>query len=208
HDPAELVGEVMGLRSQTENTDAAANMAGTALRLNKAYDVADWPTPDEQSTAINEGITPIASTDAGAYLVMSVNTQSKNPSGTVNDFRATETHRVSVADSFMDTALQTWTLNFQGKKFADDKRDAKGLVDPNQKPSATMVRPSGVRAMLVQLLRQFEEQEQLQNVDASVAALVVQKSSVNAGRCESQVNLHAVDHHHQLVVLGKEVSAG
>ncbi len=208
NDPAELVGELMGLRAQTENTDAAANMAGTALHLNKQYDVADWPTPDEQSTAINEGIAPIASTDSGAYLVMSVNTQSKNAAGTVNDFRATETHRVSVPDYYMDLALQTWALNFQGKKFAEDKRTADGLVDPNQKPSAGLTRPSNVATMLKQLLRQLEDEEMLQNVDASVAALRCQKSTVNAGRCEAQVNLHTIDHHHQLVVLGKEVSSG
>lgn len=208
HDPAELVGEVMGLRSQVENTDSAANMAGTALNLNKQYDVPDWPTPSEQSTAINEGIAPIASTDSGTYLVMSVDTQSKNAAGTVNDFRATETHRVSVADDFMDTALTTWSLNFQGKKFSDDKRDAKGNIDPNQKPSATMVRPSGVATMLKVLLRQFEADEKLQEVDASVAGLRCQKSTVNAGRCEAAVDLHAVDHHHQLVCLAKEVSSG
>lgn len=208
HDPAELVGEVMGLRATVENTDSAANMAGTGLNLNKQYDTADWPTADEQSTAINEGITPIASTDSGAYLVMSVDTRSKNPAGTVNDFRATETHRVSVADDFMDQALATWALNFQGKKFEDDKRDAKGLVDPNQKYRSGVVKPSQVRKMLAQILRQFEDDAKLQNVDDSVSALVSQKSSVNAGRCEAQVNLHAIDHHHQLVVLGKEVSSG
>jgi len=208
HDPAELVGEVMGLRAQTENTDPAANMAGTSLRLNKQHDTADWPTPDEQSTAINEGIAPVASTDSGAYLVMSVDTQSKNAAGTVNDFRATETHRVSVPDHAMDTILQTWALNFQGKKFADDKRDARGAIDPNQTHTSTTVKPSHVRKMMTIILRQLEEEEMLQNVDASVAALVVQKSTVNAGRCEAQINFHTIDHHHQLVVLGKEVSSG
>ena len=208
HDPAELAGEVMGLRSQVENTDSAANMAGTALRLNKQYDTADWPTPEEQSTAINEGIAPIASTDSGSYLVMSVDTRSKNPAGTVNDFRATETHRVSVADDYFDTILQTWALNYQGKKFADDKRDAKGLVDPNQKHTSTTVKPSHLKKMMGIVLRQFEKDEKLQEVDSSIAALVCQKSSANSGRAEAQVNLHAIDHHHQFVVLGKEVSTG
>lgn len=208
NDPAELVGEVMGLRAQVENTDTAANMAGSPLRLNKQYDTADWPTPEEQSTAINEGITPVVSTDAGAYLAMSVDTGSKNPAGTVNDFRRTETHRVSVADDYFDTALTTWSLNFQGKKFKDDERDAKGNVNPNQVPSATVVKPSQIGVMLKKLLRQFEDEEKLQNVDASIAALRVQKSTVNAGRAEAAVNLHAIDHMHQLTLLGKEVSSG
>lgn len=207
NDPAELVGEVLGLRSQVENTDTAANMAGTPLRLNKQYDTADWPSPEEQSTAINEGIAPVASTDSGAYLVMSVDTRSKNPAGTVNDFRATETHRVSVADDYFDTVLLTWALNFQGKKFTDDKKNAKGEVDPNQIPSATVVKPSQLKIMLRTILRQFEADEKLQNVDASVQSLRVQKSIVNAGRAEAAVNLHAIDHHHQFVILGKEVSS-
>jgi phage tail sheath gpL-like len=206
NDIPELVGELAGLRSLRENTDSAAPMAGTALRLNKAYDEADWPTPDEQSTAINEGIAPIASNDSGAYLVMSVDTRSKNPVGTVNDFRATETHRVSVADDYMDTVLTTWNLNFAGKKFKDDKKLADGSVDPNQILNPDTVQPSMIRKMMAQVLRQFEADQKLQNVDASVEGLLVQKSTVNAGRAESQVQLHTIDHHHQLVVLGKEVS--
>jgi phage tail sheath gpL-like len=108
----------------------------------------------------------------------------------------------------MDLILQTWLANYAQKKFEDDKRDAKGLVDPNQKPRPGVVRPSNIRAMVVQILRQQERDAVLQEVDASVAGLLTQKSSVNAGRCEVAVDLHAVDHLHQLTVLGKEVSAG
>jgi phage tail sheath gpL-like len=208
HDPAELVGEIMGIRSEVENTDSSANMAGRGVNLHAAYDIADRPTSDEINTAINEGITEIASTESGAYIAMSVNTCSKNAAGTVNDFRATETHRVSVPDDAIDTILQTWALNFQGKKFADDKRDAKGLVDPNQVYKSTVAKPSMVRKMVAQVLRQFEDDDKLQNVDASIAALVAQKSAVNSGRTEVGVNFHTIDHAHQLVVLGKETSTG
>jgi phage tail sheath gpL-like len=208
HDPAELVGEIMGLRSTQENRDSSANMAGTALNLNKQYDVTDWPTPDEQSTAINEGISAIASNDSGAYLVMSCTTRSKNNTGTVNDFRATETHRVSVPDEYMDRALITWALNYQGKKYKDDERTADGLINPNQVYTSGTVRPSQIATMLVVLLRQFDDEEKIQNVESSIETLRSQKSTVNAGRNEAQVNIHTIDHHHQGLFLGKEVSSG
>lgn len=206
HDPATLVGEVMGLRAQEENADSAVNLAGRSLNLNKQYDVADWATPDERSTALNEGIAIVGSNDSGAFLTMNVDTRSKNAAGTVNDFRVTEAHRVSVADEFMDRVLTTWSLNYQGKKFKDDSYLADGTVNPNQVYRRTSVKPSQLRKMVAIILRQFEDEEKLQNVDSSIESIVAQKSTLNASRGEVSVNLHAIDHHHQMFILGNEVS--
>lgn len=207
-DPAQLVGEMAGIRAAAENTDTAANLAGTALNVPKAKDEADWPTPSEQSTAINEGITPIASNDAGARVVMSVNTRSKNSTGTVDDFRATETHRVSVADDYADQALQLWATNLQGQKLKDDERDADGNVDPNQKQQRGVVKPSTLRRMLITLLDQFDGDAKIQNKQASIDTMIVQKSSATSGRVEAQIDVNAIDHAHQGVFRINEVSAG
>lgn len=206
HDPAQLVGELMGLRAQEENTDSAVNLAGRALNLNKQYDEADWPTPDEQSTCINEGIAVIGSNDSTAYLVMNVDTRSKNSTGTVNDFRVTEAHRVSVADEFVDRVLVTWSLNYAYKKFKDDDRLADGTVNPNQTYKRSTVKPSMLRKMVATILRQFDDEEKLQNVDASIASISSKKSTLNASRGEVQVNLHAIDHHNQMFLKVLEVS--
>lgn len=206
HDPATLVGEIMGLRAQEENADSSVNLAGTKLNLNRQYDEADWPTADERSTALNEGIAAISSNEAGANLVMNVDTRSKNPAGTVNDFRVTEAHRVSVADEFVDRVLTTWYLNYQGKKFKNDDRLADGTVNPNQKYTRTVVKPSMLRKMVSIILRQFEDEEKLQNVDASIASIVAQKSTLNSSRGEVSLNLHAIDHHHQMFMKVNEVS--
>lgn len=206
HDPATLVGEVMGLRAQEENADSAVNLAGRALNLNKQYDVPDWATPDERSTALNEGIAIIGSNDSGAFLTMNVDTRSKNAAGTVNDFRVTEAHRVSVADEFVDRCLLTWQLNYSGKKFKADERLADGTVNPNQTYKRTIVKPSQLRKMVAVLLKQFEDEDKLQNVDSSIAAIVAQKSTLNSSRGEVQVNLHAIDHHHQMFLKALEVS--
>jgi phage tail sheath gpL-like len=206
HDPAELAGEVMGLRATVENRDSSANMAGTRLNLNKQYDQADWATPDERSTALNEGIAIIGSNDSGAFLTMSVDTRSKNPAGTVNDFRVTETHRVSVADEFMDRVLTTWATNYSGKKFKDDERLPNGKVNPNQIYTRTVVKPSMLRKMVAVILKQFEDEEKIQDAAVSIESIVSQKSTLNSGRGEVSVNLRAIDHHHQMFILGNEVS--
>jgi phage tail sheath gpL-like len=206
HDPAQLVGEIMGLRAQEENTDTAVNLTGRALNLNKQHDEDDWATPDERSTAINEGIAMIGSNDSTAYLVMNVDTRSKNSSGTVNDFRVTEAHRVSVADEFVDRCLLTWNQNFAGKKFKDDDRLADGTVNPNQIYTRNTVKPSQLRKMVAVILQQFEDEEKMQNTAASIASLRSQKSTLNASRGEAAVNIHAIDHHNQLFLQANEVS--
>jgi phage tail sheath gpL-like len=208
HVPAELVGEVIAIRSVVENTDSSENVGGRATQLTAQYDQADWPTADEQNTAINEGITCLASNDAGAYVVMSVNTRSKNPQGTVDDFRACETHRMSVCDEFVDVVLRDWALNYQGKKLKDDRRLSDGTVDPAQPQSRSVVLPSIVKRGIIKTLRDFEANGKLQEVDASVESLLCQKSSVNTGRIEAQCELRVVDHAHQFVGRFAEVSPG
>jgi phage tail sheath gpL-like len=208
HTVSELVGELMAMRAVAENEDSAANIGGQRTMLNKQYDLADWPTVDEQSTAVNEGISCIASNDVGSYLVMSVNTRSKNSAGTVADFRACESHRVSVCDEFVDGVLRDWALNFQGKKLKDDILDSQGRVDPNQAQSRNVVKPSVVKRSIVKQLRDFEDNEKLQETDASVAGLVVQKSTVNTGRVEARCDLRVIDHAHQFVGRFSEVSPG
>jgi phage tail sheath gpL-like len=214
HDSCELAAAVAAIRALHENTDPTYNLAdyrgrdGGTWRINAAYAEADWPTDTDLNDAINDGITPIASDGSGSRLVMSVNTRSKNSGGTVNDFRACETHRVSYADYWADNRLSEWALNYQGKKFRNDEYLSDGVtVNSSQKTIRNVVRPSQLRAWLAKSIQDDEDAGHCQNAAASKAALRVIKSSLNSGRAGAEVNLHTIDHLHQFAMRVNEVSS-
>jgi phage tail sheath gpL-like len=141
-------------------------------------------------------------------VVMSVNTRSKNAAGTLDDFRATETHRVSAADEFVDERLIDWALNHAGKKLADDERLADGSVNPVQRLRRGVITPSTFKPTLLKALTDFDREEKLQNLEASKASVRVAKSPVNSGRLECGLDLHVIDHAHQATFRVAEVSTG
>jgi phage tail sheath gpL-like len=207
HDVAELVGGMAAIRQKEESRDTAFNFDGysTSDIFQKAYNPADWPDADDQNDAICDGITPIASNDAGTYVVMSVNTRSKNSAGTVDDFRATETHRVSVCDEFVDEELAEFALNYASKKLADDELLADGKHNPNQRSIRGVIRPSSFKPHILKRMGEFESAGKLQNLQASKESLRVNKTGA---RLECGFDLHVIDHLHQATYRVSEVSTG
>jgi len=209
HDCAELAGWWAAKRQEGEGVDTAKNFdSTTGPMLKRAFNPADWPDPDEQSDAINDGVTVVATNDTTAYVVMSVNTRSKNSTGTVDDFRATETHRVSVADEFVDETLIDWALNHAQKKLSDDERLANGQVNPVQRLRRGVITPSSYAPTLKKRIQDFVDAEKLQEAEASKASVRVVKSPVNSGRLEAGLDIRAIDHAHQLTLRAAEVSTG
>jgi phage tail sheath gpL-like len=209
HDTAELVGNMAAVRQKREQTDSAYNLGGYSESdwlIRPAYSETDWPDGDDQNDAINDGLTPIASRDGDTYIVMSVDTRSKNPTGTVDDFRACETHRISVCDEWVDERVAATALNFQGKKLMDDERLADGSVNPNQRVIPGVIRPSYLRKPIFQQLDDYEGAGKLQNIQASKDALRLVKSPANASRVECAVNLWVIDHAHQFTYRVNETS--
>lgn len=207
HDSAEIAGAIAAIRQKEEQVDSAANMASYPLNdiLLPAFTTTDWPNGDDQNDAINDGISPIATNDAGAYLVMSVNTRSKNAAGTQDDFRATETHRVSVADEFVDEQIADWNLNFSGKKLAADELLADGTVNPNQAQIRGVIRASTYGPRLKSQIDAFAGAGKLTNAVASKASVRVVKTG---SRLECSFDLNAIDHLHQMTTAVSEVSQG
>jgi phage tail sheath gpL-like len=207
NDSAEIAAVVAAIRQAAEQVDSAANLAGKSLSdmLYPAYSTSDWPTGDDQNDAINDGITPIATNDAGPYLVMSVNTRSKNSAGTQDDFRSTETHRVSVADEFVDELIADWNLNFAGKKFASDETLADGTVNPNQSQIRDVIRPSTYAPRLKAQMDRFAQAGKIDNVAASKASVRCLKTG---SRLECSFDIEAMPHLHQGTFRVAEVSQG
>lgn len=210
-DPATLVGNVLGVRQKREALDSAFNFdfyrRADDWDIPAAFSESDWPDGDDQNDAINDGLAPIASDGSGSYFVMSVDTRSKDSSGTVDDFRATETHRISVADEFTDTLLLRHRLQYGGQKLADDQLLPDGSVNNNQRIFPKVQTPSSYRIFPISLLNEFEGQR-LQNVTASKDGLRVVRDPNNGGRLEVGINLHVVDLFHQATFRLAEVSTG
>jgi phage tail sheath gpL-like len=211
HDPAEIAGNMAAIRQKYEGVDSAFNFdgyRGADWLIKPARAVADFPSGADQNDAINDGVTPIASDGNGSYLVMSVNTRSKNAAGSVDDFRATETHRVSVADEFVDDLLQTYALRYSAAKVKSDATLANGDVNTNQRLQRGVVTPSTFKPWIGKKFSDYEDAAKIQNADASKESLRVVRDPSNAGRLEVGLDLHVIDHLHQMTVRVAEVSTG
>jgi phage tail sheath gpL-like len=192
HDVAELVGAMAAIRQKTEAVDTAYNHNGYSLSdiILPAYAVSDFPNADDQNDAINDGITCIASNDSGAYIVKSVDTRSKNPGGTVDDFRSTETHRVSVCDEFVDEEKVDFALNYAKLKLAADELLADGTPNPNQRFPRGVMKPSRYGVHIFQRIDKFVDAAKLQDAQASKDSLRVVKTG---SRLEVGFDLHVID---------------
>jgi phage tail sheath gpL-like len=207
NDCAEIAGAIAGIRQKAEALDATANLATYSLSdiLSNCYSNADWPTDTDLNDAINDGLSPIQSTDSGPVWVMNVNTRSKNAAGTQDDFRATECHRVSGADLQVDEVLADWHLNMAGKKLENDTFLENGKPNPNQPLRPNVTRPSLYKPRLFSLLRDFFNRGHSQELDATLESVRVEK---NGSRLECGYNLHIIDHNLIGTFRVAEVSTG
>ena len=212
HDTAHLVGNMLGIRQKYEEKDSATNFdsyrrSGDWLIL-PAFSQGDWPDTTDQNDAINDGVAPIASDGSGSKLVMSTTTRSKNAAGTVDDFRVTETHRVSVADEYTDTLLLRHALNYENKKLKGDQLLSDGTVDNNQRLFPNVVTPHQYKPFVKRLLQEFEDAAKIQNAQTSKDGLRVVRDPQNGGRLEVGHDLHVIDLLHQTTFRLAEVSTG
>jgi phage tail sheath gpL-like len=207
HDNAEIVGALMAIVQKEESKDATCNLAGYSLSdiLLPVFDAADRPDDTEQNDAINDGLSPIATNEVGPYLVMHVNTRSKNSAGTQDDFRATEAHRVSGCDLFVDTVLANWALQYAARKFEDDERLADRKFNPSQGQRPNVVRPSNIDRWLKSQLEDFWNLGHSQELQASKDSVRCLK---NGSRNEASLDLHIIDHLLQGTFRVAEVSPG
>lgn len=206
-DPAEIVGELLAVRSKAESTDTSYNFNGTKLDLFGPYAVADRIDDDDIEDAIIDGLTPLSTADDGVRLVHSVTTRSKDSTGLLNDSRASRTVKVSTSDAFVDTLLVRYGLRYGNKKFKDDDRLADGSINTNQKQIPNVVRPSNIKGTITQVVDEFAD-EHLQEIDAIKESISVLKAEGNAGRAAAGMDLHVIDWLDQITTRVAEVSEG
>lgn len=210
-DTCSLAANLAAVRQKREEVDAAFNFdtyREPDWLVPPSHLLTDWPDTDDQNDAINDGITPIASSSSGSYIVFSATTRSKNAAGTIDDPRALETHRVSVADLFADEELAEFGLNYSGKKLKDDERLADGSVNTNQRIPPNTVTPHSFKDHIRRRLDRFGADGLLQEVEASQESLRCLRDPNNGGRLQVGLDLNAIDLFHQATFRLAEVSTG
>ena len=207
--PADMAANVMAIVQKREEVDKAYNFdnyRGTDFNIPPAFDSADWLDDNDINDALNDGITPIQSYEGAAEIVMLVNTRSKDASGAVNDFRATERHRISVSDWYANTMEVRHSGTYKGKKLADDQRLADGSVNPNQRHRRGVITPS-IYSLPIELLDEGYALGYLKDIEDSLASLERVIDPQNGGRMEVGVNINAVNLFHQLTARIAETSS-
>jgi phage tail sheath gpL-like len=201
HDPAQLVGNMMGVRQKREQVRPQFNFdgySGSDWFIQPAYSDADWPTPTDADDAVTDGVTPIGSNKSRSNIIMSVNTRSKNSAGTIDDFRAAETHRLSVMHLLADTLVLNDRLSFSDFSLRDDERLADGTVNPNQRIGEKTLTPSTYRRWVIGQLTPFFDDEMLQNRGAWRDSLIVRIDPLNNSRLQVGLSGRTIDLRHQV----------
>lgn len=210
-DPASLVGNILGVRQKREEEDTAFNFDDyrrSDWLVKPASLEADWPDLDDLDDAITDGLMPIASNESGSYIAFSATTRSKDSTGATDDFRALETHRVSVSDQLADTLLIRDALRYSGFKLKSDKLLADGTVDHNQRVGERTVTPSLWKSLPLEVMAEFDEADRIQEIEKSRASLLVRKDPSNGGRIECGFDINVIDLKHQVTVRIAETSTG
>ncbi len=203
-DPAEIAGAMAALRQKREGVDVSHNFNSEKLDVYGPYSSANWMDSDDIEDAIIDGLTPLSTASDGVRVVHSVTTRSKDSTGALNDSRASRTVKVSTADAFVDDLLVRYGLRYGQKKFKDDELRADGSVNPNQKQSPKVVRPSHLRGTITELIDEYAD-EHLQEIDAIKESISISKV---AGRAAVGMDLHVIDWLDQITTRVAEVSAG
>jgi hypothetical protein len=166
-----------------------------------AYAQADWPTDQDKQDAATGGLCTITSNTVNSQLVMHVTTRSKDSTGVINDFRATETHRVSAMHDFADTIKLQHYLTYTQKGFnlQTDPLNADGTVDVNAVGllPAKVLTPYKYRPWYFARLKDFVDAGKFQNLKAWQDGTRINVDPANASRLEVGSGGRTVDVLHQ-----------
>lgn len=200
HDVAELVANTLAIHQKYEELDTATNFDGYRQgdwRIRPAASDADWPDEDDINDAITDGIIPIASDQTGSFLVMSINTRSKDETGALDDFRACETHRVAVMDEFVDTILTRHRARYANFKLRDDQKLPDGSVNFNQRIPPRVLTPSMYRPWFYDQIDEFVTAGKLQGADDWKQSTAINIDPQNVSRLEVGTSGRTIDLLHQ-----------
>lgn len=203
--PDEIVAWYTASKQMEESTLARFNFDFYSANgfLNPAPASGDWPTTDDVNDALNDGLAPLVSTTTGVYLAMGVTTRSKDSSGSLDDYRASESHRIAIMHEvggiIRTNHRQTYT-NFAQE---DDPRNTDGSVNETALQSLLQTRTDRFTTPSL-FLRWFRAQlagvadARLQQIDTGwIASAKTRIDPQNNGRMQCSAAGRTVDLHHQ-----------
>ncbi len=157
------------------------------------------PSRTNIKSALNNGLSPIGVNPNGStYLVNRITTRSLN--GSQNDYRIRDAHKVTICDFFGDDLLAKTTLNFAGKRIADDPPDGA------QPPGPDVVTPSRYRSSVFGLLDVYNANDLLQNIDVIKADTRVQRETNPKTRLAVRIPLQPIDNALQFAISVNQVA--
>lgn len=214
HDTAELAAATLAIHRKKESIRrdfVPDNYRGPDWLIKAQYDAGDWPTPTEMNDAIVDGILPIGSDNVGSFLHMSVSTRSKNAAGSVDDFRAAETHRVSFMDYVADKWLARDQSTYAGFRLMKHRTLADGVTpDPNFRVPEKTVTEVLYKSFIAGLLDEDGEEGEglLQNTATWKESIRCNIDPQNVSRLESGASGRTMDIRHQSSLRLAETTPG
>ncbi|HEY3494742.1 MAG TPA: hypothetical protein VGK73_08660 [Polyangiaceae bacterium] len=209
--PQQLVAWYVASKQLEEQVQSRFNFDNYSANgfIKPAPDVSDWPTHESDlGDAVNAGISPIVSTDTGAYLAMGVTTRCRDATGALEDFRASEPHRVSVLDELAATVSLNHQLTYANFAQQDDPRLPDGSVDVASLSNITgrKTTPFLFKSWFLQQLQPFFD-ERLQDQGAWEAGTNCRIDPENNGRIQVTSTGRTIDLHHQATFRISETTA-
>lgn len=176
--PAMMAAALASYRSGKESTDPAYNYNGDVLApLLPHFRIADRPLNTELVSALNNGITPLASTNSGeVYIVRSVTCRSQDASAHA-DYRVLDTSKVTVPDFIAEDIQLAMEDRFAHFKASNDPAEG-------ESPPPNVATPSMVRDLIFERLNSAEDAGMLAlgSVLTNEAATVVNLNTTAVGR--------------------------
>jgi len=202
HDPAELAANVMAVTQKKEAVESHYNFdgySGDDWFIRPAFANADWPDGDDLNDAVTDGIIAIASNQVKSYVTMHVTTRSKDSTGAIDDFRATETHRISVLDEMADKWVLNDMLTFSNFHLRDDEYLSDGVtVNTNQKIPPRTIVPSRYKSWLIStIMTPAANDGKIQRLNEWISSTYVRIDEENASRLQAASSGRTCDQRHQ-----------
>jgi phage tail sheath gpL-like len=198
--PDEILAWYVASYQKEESTQTRFNFDGYSANgfISPARNFSDWLNFDDLGDAVNDGIASIQSTETGAYLVMGITTRSKDSTGLLDDFRATESHRIRIMHEVADVLWLNERLTFTNFAQRPDVLLPDGTVDPAslRDIQGRTTTPFLFKSWVKQQFEPFFD-ERLQGKADWFDSMQSRIDPTNNGRMQVSASGRTIDLHHQ-----------
>jgi phage tail sheath gpL-like len=212
-DPASLAANAAAVFQKREEADPVRiynfdNYRSTDWLVPAAWNEADWPDGDDINDGLTDGVCVIASNDSGSFISRASTTRSKDSTGTVNDTRALEPHRISAMHFFLQTWQQRDRLTWVAKKQKDDDRLADGTINHGQIVPAETITPYTYLQWFRGQVREWGDLGAWFAPQAAIDAAFFQIDPNNRGRIEGRWDAEVAALAHSRTLAAAEITSG